>query len=309
MAAYLYEGDAPLAERKAQALALDRKLLRELLGQEELRELLDPEVIAELFDELQGLAEGHGVRHEDDLHDLLRRVGDLTRQEVAERIEGEGDAQPWIEALLRQRRALEIRLGGEPRLIAVEDAGLYRDALGALPPPGVPKVFLEPVAEPFAVLVRRFAKTRVPFVTAEIVERYGIRAERVEQALRDLEVRNQLLHGEFRPGGREREWCDPEILRRIKRRTLARLRGEIAPVEPKALGRFLPSWHGVGEARIGQGRLEEAIAQLEGLPLSYSELENVILPGRIRGFRPQMLDELGALGWLVWVGAGAAWGS
>jgi len=303
VAAYLYEGDAPLAERKAQALALDRQLLRELLGQEELRELLDAAVLDDVEAEQQGLAEERRVRYADGLHDLLRRVGDLDEHELSLRCtEPPG---PWLAELERSRRAVVMRMAGQARWIAIEDVGLYRDALGCMPPPVVPAVFLETVPDALDALVARFARTHGPFVASTVAARYALPPGPVSDVLRRLEARGAVLGGEFRPGGRGREWCDAEILRQIKRRTLAKLRGEIAPVEAAALGRFLPAWHGIGDARRGLARLEETLAQLEGLALSYAELEQVILPARVPDFSPRMLDELGAMGWLVWVGRGA----
>jgi ATP-dependent helicase Lhr and Lhr-like helicase len=303
VAAYLYEGDAPLAERKAQALALDRRLLRELLGQEELRELLDAAVIDLVEAEQQGLAEERRVRHPDALHDLLRRVGDLHEHELQLRCTE--PPEPWLAELERSRRAVMMRVAGQPRWVAIEDVGLYHDALGSLPPPGVPAAFLEPVPGALDALVARFARTHGPFVAAAVASRYALPPGQVSDALARLQASDAVVSGEFRPGGRGREWCDAEILRQIKRRTLAKLRGEIAPVEAAALGRFLPAWHGIGDSRRGLPRLEEALAQLEGLPLSYAELEQVILPARVPDFSPRMLDELGAMGWLVWVGRGA----
>jgi ATP-dependent helicase Lhr and Lhr-like helicase len=303
VASYLYEGDAPLAERKAQALALDRQLLRELLGQEELRELLDAAVMDAVEAEQQGLAEERRARHPDGLHDLLRRVGDLDEPELRARC-AEPPA-PWLRELERSRRAVVLRVAGQPRWIAIEDVGLYRDALGCLPPPGLPATFLEPVPDALDGLVARYARTHGPFLVSSVAARYALPPGQVSDALRRLEAKGVVLGGEFRPGGHGREHCDAEILRQIKRRTLAKLRGEIAPVEAAALGRFLPAWHGVGEARRGMARLEEVLAQLEGLPMSYAELEQVILPTRVPDFSPRMLDELGAMGWLVWVGRGA----
>ncbi|MEX1365972.1 MAG: crosslink repair DNA glycosylase YcaQ family protein, partial [Nannocystaceae bacterium] len=303
VASYLYEGDAPLAERKAQALSLDRQLLRELLGHEELRALLDAAVIDAVQAEQQGLAEGRGARHVDGLHDLLRRVGDLSIDELRERCTE--DPEPWLQQLEHSRRAIPLRVAGDPRWIAIEDAGQYRDALGCLPPPGLPAVFLEDVPDALDGLVARWARSHGPFLAATVARRWSVPRGQIEDALRRLEARGVVLGGEFRPGGSGREWCDAEILRQIKRRTLARLRGEIAPVEAAALGRFLPAWHGIGDTRRGMARLEEVLGQLEGYPLSYAELESVILPARVPDFSPRMLDELGAMGWLVWVGRGA----
>jgi len=329
VAAYLYEGDSPLAERRAQALALDRNLLRELLGQEELRELLDGEVIDELEHELQHLDPDYRARHPDALHDLLRRVGDLDDAEVRARCappadqlpdggapgdgvvdDGEGSrADPgqvavddWLDALLGARRVVRTKIGGVMRWVAVEDVALYRDALGAVIPPGIPAAFLEPRERPVEELVQRYARTHGPFRLRDLAGRFGLPEDAVRAVLEALEQRDQMVQGDFRPDGTEPEWCDPEVLRRIKRRTLAKLRNEVAPVEKEALSRFLPAWHGLGEDRGGMARLEEALVQLEGIPLPWSELERTILPARVQGFEPRMLDELGAMGWLVWVG-------
>ncbi|MCH9679991.1 MAG: DEAD/DEAH box helicase, partial [Deltaproteobacteria bacterium] len=303
VAVYLYEGDAPLAERKAQALSLDRQLLRELLGHEQLRELLDAAIIDLVEAELQGLADQRQARHPDALHDLLRRAGDLDEDELEARCTEAPGA--WLEVLERSRRAIPLRVAGAPRWIAIEDAGQYRDALGCLPQPGIPAVYLEDVPDALDGLVARWARSHGPFVAATVARRWAVPRGQVEDALRRLEAKGVVLGGEFRPGGHGREWCDTEILRTIKRRTLAKLRGEIAPVDVAALGRFLPQWHGIGDSRRGVARLEEVLVQLEGFAVSYRELETVILPARVPDFSPRMLDELGAMGWLVWVGRGS----
>lgn len=326
VAAYLYDGDAPLAERKAQALNLDRKLLRELLGQEDLRELLDAGVIQELQAELQCLAPDYRASHLDDVHDLLRRLGELSIDEIEARSgpsswdlpSPENDAsswaaggaprsevREWVAELSRVRRIIELSVAGRPVYVAVEDAGLFRDALGCVPPPGVPSVFLEPVRDALPWLVSRFARTHTPFLAVHLQARWGVPLVRVHEVLAALQQSGRILDGEFTPQGREPEWCDPEVLRKIKRRTLARLRGEIAPVEGRVLGSFLPAWHGIGTKVDGPSRVEAAVAQLEGIPLPFSELEQVLLPARVPGFNARMLDELGAMGWLVWVGHGA----
>ncbi|HUH03029.1 MAG TPA: DEAD/DEAH box helicase [Kofleriaceae bacterium] len=302
VAANLYEGDAPLAERRAQALSLDRNMLRELLGQEELRELLDPEVIAEVEAELQRLGGERRARDADDVHDLVRRVGDLTLEELDQRCEV--PAAPLIGALIDSGRALAIELAGQRRFIAAEDAALVRDALGVALPAGLPPALLEPHPNPTDELLTRFARTRAPFVAADLAARYGLPPAHVEALLAALEQRGLLVSGDFHPGGTGTEWCDPDVLRRIKRRTLARLRNEVSPVEAAALGLFLPAWHGIGKGRGGRARLQEVLIQLEGLALPYAELESVILPARVADFAPAMLDELGAIGWLVWVGSG-----
>jgi len=299
VAAFLYEGDSPLAERKAQALALDRSMLRELLGQEELRDLLDPVAIEELEAELQGLAEERKARSADSLHDLLRRVGDLTAAEIAARTDG--DAGSWLAALRQTGRAVPLRVGGRDRWVAVEDVARYRDAFGAQPPAGLAAVFLEPTTGALEGLVARFARTHVPFTSVDAAARFGLLPAQVEPALRALVHAGRVLEGEFRPSGKGQEWCDADVLRQLRRRTLARLRGEVAPVESAVFARFLGKWHRTG----GGATLREAVEQLEGLPLPFSELERGLLPARVKDYRPVALDELGALGELVWVGRGA----
>jgi ATP-dependent Lhr-like helicase len=283
VANYMYEDDTPAAERRAQALSLDRNLLRELLGQEELRDLIDPGALDEVEGQLRGEA-----RSPDELHDLLRRRGDLREGEYPEDL---------AEPLLAERRAVHVRVAGERRLIAAEEAGRYRDAVGAMPPGGLPDVFLEADDEPVHSLVRRFARSRGPFTTAEANERFG---RDVEPVLRELERRDELVRGELRPGGTEREWCDPEILRRLRRASLAALRREVEPAEQAALGRFLPSWHGIGRP----ASLREALVPLQGLALPVALWESDVLPRRVPGYRPEQLDALCASGEAVWVGAG-----
>ncbi len=305
VASFIYDSDAPLAERRAQALNLDRNLLRDLLGADELRDLLDAEVMAQVEAELQCLAPDRHARSLDGLHDMLRRLGDLGVAEADARCDGD-EAEAWLTRLQDARRAACVRIAGEPRWVAVEDVALVRDALGAVPPPGLPAVFLETCAEPpLPALLRRFARTHGPFTTQEVSARLGLLPAHAEPALMQLEASGELLHGEFRPQGTGPEWCHPDVLRRLRRRTLAKLRGEVAPVEAGVLARFLLSWHGIGGQRRGNARLGEVLDQLEGVPLPFSELESRILPARVPDFRPQMLDELGATGELVWVGRGA----
>ncbi len=304
VAAYIYEQDAPLAERRAQALTLDRELLAELLGQAELRELIDPEVLAELEAELQHLAPERRARDADELHDLLRRLGDLGPVELADRSAASADG--WLDRLAEQRRAVRVRVAGRERWIAAEDAGLYRDALGVVPPGGLPESFIAPAQAPLEDLLRRYARTRGPFTGEEAAKRFGLRPAQVEPVLRLLEGQGVLVRGEIRPGGSVPEWCDAEVLRRLRRRTLARLRREVAPVDAATLGRFLPGWQGIGEERTGRDRLLEAILPLEGLALTWSELDRVLLPARVTGYRGEELDLLAATGQLVWVGRGAA---
>ena len=304
VAAYLYEQDAPLAERKAQALTLDRGLLSELLGQAELRELIDADVLTELEAELQFLPEDFRARDADDLHDLLRRLGDLAADELRQRSLEEPAA--WLTDLAAQRRAVALRIAGEDRWIAAEDTALYRDALGAMPPAGVPDTFLVPVEQPLEMLFRRFARHRGPFLTTDICRRFDLRETQVTPVLQTLEVNGVLVRGEIRPGGAELEWCDAEVLRRLKRRNLARLRNEVAAVDSATLALFLPEWHGLRERRGGQDRLLEVVGQLQDLALPWSLLSTTLLPRRVAGFRPEQLDMLAATGEVVWVGRGAS---
>ncbi len=282
VATYMYEDDTPLAERRAQALALDRDLLTELLGQEELRDLIDPAALEQVEQELRG-----SPRSPDGLHDLLLRRGDLAPGEFAEELAGPLDAE---------RRAVRIRLAGNERLIAVEDAGRYRDGLGAMPPAGLPDAYLDGGEDPLGWILRRFARGRGPFTTAEAARRFGLEPGRTEALLAGLD----LVRGELRPGGTEREWCDPDVLRRLRRASLARLRKEVEPADPGALGRFLPGWQGVDR----RATLREALVPLQGLSLPVSLWENEVLPRRVPGYQPAWLDQLTASGEVVWVGAG-----
>jgi ATP-dependent Lhr-like helicase len=315
VAVYMYEGDAPIAERRAGALALDRDLLREIMGQEELRELIDPEALAELELDLQWLSDDHRARSADAAHDLLRRVGDLSAAELAARVvANEATLAGWLRELAGTRRAIAVRIAGQERHIAIEDAGRYRDGLGVALPPGIPEAFAGPATDPLEALVARYARTHGPFLARHAASRFGLPPGVVEVALDRLLGRGSLVRGEFRPDGVEREWCDPDVLRSLRRRSLARLRREVEPVPPAALGRFLPAWHGiaaVGEARPALGptaaleRLAEALDRLSGAPIAASVLERDVLPARVPGYQPRLLDELGAAGEIAWMG----WGS
>ena len=304
VAAFMYAGDAPGAERRAAALTLDRALLRELLGQEELRDLLDPGAVAAVEAELQQRAPGRQARHADALHDLLRRLGALDEAELA--LRSEGDPGPWIEELALARRIVPVRIGGVPRWIAVEDAARVRDALGVALPPGLPDAFLAPVAAPLEELVLRWARTHGAFVARPLADRWALPIGALSAVLAALGQSGQLVHGAIRPGGVGEEWCHPEVLRRLKRRSLAALRDEIAPVESAVYARFLSSWHGIGSERTGPPRLREVLTQLEGLPLPASAwLAGPVLARRVARFDPEWLDQLGAMGEIVWIGRGS----
>ncbi|MBW8483598.1 ATP-dependent helicase [Actinomadura parmotrematis] len=308
--AFMYEGDSPLAERRAQALALDSALLAELLGQADLRELLDPEVITETERELQRLAPDRRARDLEGAADLLRGLGPLTTGEVAER-----SAEPpaaWLAELEAARRAIRVRIGGEERWCAIEDAGRLRDALGAPLPVGVPEAFLEIVDDPLGDLVSRHARTHGPFRAADAALRFGLGAAVVTETLRRLAAAGRVVEGEFLPasavaGPLTGEWCDAGVLRTLRRRSLARLRAEVEPSPPESLGRFLPAWHGVaGGSRLrGIDALVQAVEQLQGAAVPASALESLILPSRIAGYTPALLDELTSAGEVVWAGQGS----
>jgi ATP-dependent helicase Lhr and Lhr-like helicase len=317
VATYMYEGDTPNAERRAAALSLDRELLRELLGQEELRELIDPGALDDVEADLQRTSERTRAANADGLHDVLRAVGDLTTDEAQARCLEAVSAQRMLRDLEKERRAIRMRIGkttigaqpaepaasAEERWLAAEDAGLYRDALGAVPPGGLPAAFLEEVEEPLARLARRYARTHGPFTTRELSERYAIDCGPV---LRELEAAGGLIRGELRPGGSEREWCDPEVLRRLRRASLATLRKEVEPADQRALARFLPAWQGVDSTTSsGVDRLREVLLPLQGVALAPEVWERDVLPRRIGSYSPAWMDQLCGGGELVWVGAGA----
>jgi ATP-dependent Lhr-like helicase len=300
VANYIYDGDAPLAERRAQALAIDQNRLRELLGEAELRELLDGGAIADVESHLQHLDEPRRAKSVDGVHDLLLRLGDLTREELARRTRL--DAEAAINALTRERRAVTIGIAGERRVIPIEYAGRYRDALGVPLPPGLPESLLQPVPNAGLDLARRYARTHGPFTTADFSSRYGLGRATAEMLLKEVARGGRLIEGEFRPGGSGREWCDADALQSIRRRSLARLRKEVEPAEPAVLGRLVTSWQGVVRRRTGLDALLDAIDTLQGAPLPASILETEILPARIDAYDPADLDILTAGGEIAWCG-------
>ncbi|MFB6440178.1 DEAD/DEAH box helicase [Streptomyces sp. NPDC056411] len=319
VAQFLYEGDSPLAERRAAALSLDSRLLAELLGQAELRELLDAEVLAELERELQWRTEDRRVKDAEGLADVLRLLGPLTDAELAER----GADPAWSRELAAARRAIQVRIAGADHWAAVEDAGRLRDALGTALPVGVPESFTEPVADPLGDLLSRYARTHGPFTSEQAAARFGLGAAVTDGALHRLAAAGRVVQGEFHPAGIGQEWCDAQVLRRLRRRSLAALREELEPVPPAALAAFLPQWQHVGAPRPasasgtpappsgashglrGIDGLVRAIEQLQGAPVPASALEKLVLPSRVGGYSPAMLDELTATGEVLWAGAGA----
>ncbi len=299
IAVYMYEGDAPLAERRATALALDRDLLRDLLGAEELRELLDPEALAELELELQRLVPARHARHADDLHDLLVDLGPLSLAEITGPVRG----RPAAVARRVAGRTPRDRDRRPPRRGRGRGPPARRARLGD-PARVCPRPSPTPVERPLDDLVARYARTHVPFTIEELTARFDIPVERARDALTRLEGEGRVVFGEFRPGGVEREWCDTNVLRILRRRSLAALRHEIEPVDAPTYARFLAAWQGVGRGRRGTDALVEALEQLQGVAIPASVLERDVLPARVDGYRPGMLDELCAAGELVWIGAG-----
>ncbi|MGI9062455.1 MAG: Lhr family helicase, partial [Pseudonocardiaceae bacterium] len=314
---FLYELDAPLAERKAAALSLDSTLLAELLGSEAIRELLDPAALAEVEAQLQRLDPSRHVRDAEGAADLLRAVGDLTEPEAAAR----GARPEWLTELGSARRAIRVRIAGEHRWLAIEDAGRVRDALGAALPVGVPEAFTEPVPDPLGDLLLRYARTRGPFAAAAAAERFGLGIAVVTAVVNRMTGSGQLVRGELRPveagggSGSATEYCHAEVLRRLRRASLARLRAEVEPVEQTALGRFLPAWHGIGTSRrrlLSAPTAEDllgVVEQLAGAPVPASALESLVLPVRLPGYSPALLDALTTAGEVTWTGCGSLAGA
>jgi len=301
LANYIYDGDAPLAERRAQALSIDQAQLRELLGDAELRELLDADVLAAVEAELQQLEPRFRARGRDGIHDLLLRVGDLSAEEIRARCTSALVAS-GVDDLVQARRAVLLPVAGTQRHVATEDAARYRDALGLPLPPGLPEALRVSVRDPLGDLVSRYARTRAPFTTEEVATRLGLPVARVEPVLEALARRGRLVEGAFRPGGTRREWCDVDVLAVVRRRSLARARHAVEPVEPRVLGRFLTHWHGIARPRLGLDAVLDVVERLQGCALPASVLESEILPARVERYGPGDLDTLVAAGEVAWVG-------
>ncbi|MDQ4085005.1 MAG: ATP-dependent helicase, partial [Actinomycetota bacterium] len=305
VAAFMYEGDSPLAERRAAALSLDSSLLAELLGRAELRELLDPHVLEQTEAELQRLTDDRRATDAEGVADLLRLLGPLSAKEVAARSTPGSPVASWLDDLAAARRAVLLRIAGEQRWAMVEDVGRLRDALGVPVPVGTPEAFTEPVADPLGDLVARYARTHGPFVPADVATRLGLGVAVVHDTLQRLAVAGRVVEGEFRPGGHGTEWCDGEVLRRLRRRSLAALRKEVEPVEPRAVGRFLPAWQNVGGRLRGVDGVLAVVEQLAGCAVPASALEPFVLGSRVSDYSPAMLDELTASGEVLWSGMGS----
>ncbi|RDI25682.1 Lhr family ATP dependent helicase [Rhodococcus sp. AG1013] len=300
--AFMYEGDSPLAERRAAALSLDSTLLAELLGRVELRELLDADVIAKAEHELQRLVPERRARDVEGIADLLRLLGPLTTEEAAAR--ATADPLPWLEELVEHRRALHVSFAGRQWWTAIEDAARLRDGLGVPLPIGTPAAFIEPVDDPLGDLLSRFARTHGPFTLAEAADRFGIGSAVARDVLVRLANEKRVVEGEFRPGATGSEWCDAEVLRRLRRRSLAAAREDVEPVSTATLGRFLPGWQHVGGSLRGIDGVATVVEQLAGVPVPASALETLILGSRVRDYSPAMLDELTSTGEVLWAGAG-----
>ncbi len=301
VASFLYDGDAPLAERRAQALAVDQSQLRELLGDAELRDLLDAGSMDAIEQQLQRLDPQYRAKSADAAHDMLLSIGDLSEDEVLARIFNIAGAEGF-QSLIAARRVLPVRIAGQPRYIAVEDAARYRDGLGVPLPMGIPESLLQPAPDPLGNLVLRYARTHAPFTAFDFASRYGLATPAVEAVLMRLTAEGRLLEGEFRPGGAGREWIDAAVLRRLRSRSLAKLRHEIEPVDQAVLGRLTTAWQGIIKRRHGADALLDVIEQLQGAPLPASILETEILPARIDGYDSADLDAVVAAGEVVWVG-------
>ncbi len=301
---FIYDGDAPLAERRAQALSVDQAQLKELLGEAELRELLDARAIEELERSLQRL-EGRPVGNPDALHDLLLSLGELTGEEIRMRAWPTDAVERWLSRLVAERRVIAVSIAGERRFAAAEDAARLSDALGVPPPPGLPDAFLEAVEDPLGNLVSRWARTHGPFRAEDVAARFGLPIPPVRAALERLAEEERVVEGEFLPGGRSREWCDAGVLKALRRRSLAKLRKEVEPVDAPAFARFLAEWQGVTRPRTGLDALLSSIEQLQGAPVPASVLETEILAGRNAAYKPADLDLLCAAGEVMWRGIAA----
>lgn len=299
---FIYEGDAPLAERRAQALSIDQTQLKSLLGAEELRKLLDPEVIESVEQSLQRLDGKYVLKHPDHLHDLLIQIGDLSAEEIKDRSYPDADITSWLQTLQKRRRIIEVRMNQQSRWSAVEDAVRLRDGLGVVIPPGLPEALLESISDPLQALVGRYAQTHGPFTALQCATRFGVSVGQVEHVLQQLERRGRVLSGTYLPRGHGLEWCNAEVLRRLKQISLARLRAEVEPIDQVALGRFLPEWQGLNHRQRGLDGLLNVLENLQGASLPISDLDKSIIPARLERYRPEDLDELCSAGEVIWRG-------
>ncbi len=329
VAQFLYEGDSPLAERRAAALALDPELLAELLGTTDtaqLADLLDPEVVHSTHRELQRLAESRQARSPDEVSDLLRLLGPLSAVELRERCRQPDSAADWAASLVDARRAIRVRIGGQPMLAAAEDAGRLRDALGTALPVGLPVAFTEVVDDPLTELVARHSRWRVGFTPEHLAARWGVGVAPVRQSAEKLRSAGRLAYGQLLPAQNRGllvarppeatsaedlaaeasadgpQYCHQEVLRLLRRRSLAALRAEVEPVAQRELARFVPAWQQLTRPLRGLDGVVRAVEQLAGLALPASAWETLVLPARVADYSPGLLDELTSSGELIWAG-------
>ncbi|BBX35366.1 DEAD/DEAH box helicase [Mycolicibacterium mageritense DSM 44476 = CIP 104973] len=302
--AFMYEGDSPLAERRAAALALDTVLLAELLGRIELRELLEPAVVASTAAQLQHLTAERAARDAEAVADLLRLLGPLTEAEIAERSTTD-NVGGWLDGLQAAKRALPVTFAGQSWWVAVEDIGLLRDGLGVPVPVGVPAAFTESVTDPLSDLIGRYARTHGPFSTDQVAARFGLGLRVTSDVLGRMAIDGRLVRGEFVDDLAGDQWCDAEVLKILRRRSLAALRAQVEPVSTAAYGRFLPPWQHVGSVHSsGIDGLAAVIEQLAGVAMPASAVESLVFGQRVADYQPAMLDELLASGEVTWSGAG-----
>ncbi len=320
-AQFMYETDAPLAERRAAALSLDPGLLAQLLGQDMLRELLDDDIIAQVQADLQHTSTSRRLAGVEGIADLLRLLGPMTTAELAARVRNPADeeapadeatAHEWADQLVDDRRAMQVRIGAQLYWAAIEDAPRLRDGLGIPLPIGVPSAFAESVTDPLGDLVARYARTHGPFTAPEVAQRLGIGPVIAHQVLQRLASQQRVTFGAYMstppPGDgpvATDEWCDVEVLARIRRRSLAQLRAEVEPVEHAAYARYLVQSHQVTPTPQERGvdGLAIVLDQLTGFTAPAQVWETAILPARVANYSPAMLDELLATGQFVMAGA------
>ncbi|WP_347957340.1 ATP-dependent helicase [Gordonia aichiensis] len=316
--AFIYDDDAPLAERRATALSLDTALLAQLLGRVDLRDLLDPTVLVDVVARLQRTAPQRQARDREDVVDLLRWLGPCTSAELADRYRGEEDLRELLDALTADGVLLPVKVRGRSMLAAVDDAARLRDGLGVPLPLGVPAAYLEPAADAVTDLVHRYARTHGPFLAADITDALGMAPAVVARALEELAGRRAVIEGEFVPTdgvGRSSQWCHADVLTQLRRGSLAAGRAEVEPVPPAAYARFLLDWqrvtgHAAGhDALTGVNGVAAVVEQLAGQPVPASAWESLVLPARIPDYRPSMLDELTASGEVIWSGHGGIGGA
>ena len=307
--AFMYEGDSPLAEKRAAALALDTALLTQLLGGVELRDLLDPGIIAEVDADLRRRSDRRKATNAEQLIDALRVLGPVPLAELG--LVSEVSAEDAEREL--GRRIMRVRIAGVEHVAQSLDAALLRDGLGVPVPPGIP-VAPDLVPDALEQLVARWARTRGPFTHSDVGGAFGLAASVAHSIVGGLVASKTLVQGRYRRDVDEPEFLAPEVLKTIRSRSLAAARAQTEPVSPSTFGRFLPKWQQVAPV-LPAGRAPElrgadgvfaVVEQLAGVRLPASAWETLVLPQRVRGYQPRDLDELTANGEVLVVGAGSA---